>query len=243
MVALFKKELAGFFSSLTGMLVVVVFLLTTGLFMWVIPGENNVLDKGYADLETFFVLAPWVFMFLVPAVTMKLFSEEKKAGTFELIFTKPVTDMQVILAKYAAALAITFLAIVPTGVYFISVYLLGNPAGNLDVGGTWGSYIGLFLLAAVYVSVGIFASSLTDNSIVAFILSLVFVFFFFYGFDAASILFMDKSAEFYLQGLSIYRHYKSLSRGVVDTRDLVYFIVVIALFVWATKIKIQSRKW
>ncbi|HAN00689.1 MAG TPA: gliding motility-associated ABC transporter permease subunit GldF [Marinilabiliales bacterium] len=243
MTALFKKEVVGFFSSLTGYLVVIVFLLTTGLFMWVIPGDNNVLDKGYADMETFFVLAPWIFMFLIPAITMKLFADEKKAGTLDLLFTRPISDLGVVWSKYLAALTITVLAILPTLMYFLSVYLLGNPLGNMDVGGTWGSYIGLILLAAVYVSIGIFGSSLTENSIVAFILSMVFVFLFFYGFDAASMLLQNKKGEFYLQGMSIFRHYKSISRGVADTRDLIYFFSVIAVFITATKIKLQSRKW
>ncbi len=243
MFSLFKKEIAGFFSTLTGYIAIIVFLLATGLFMWVIPGENNVLDKGYSDLESFFVLAPWIFMFLIPAITMRLFADEKKSGTIELLLTRPISDQSIVLSKYFAALTIVAIAIIPTFSYFISIYLLGNPAGNIDMGGTWGSFLGLFFLAAVYVSLGIFCSSLTDNTIVAFILSLVVVFVFFYGFDAASTLVSFKKAEYILQELSIYKHYRSMSRGVIDTRDLVYFIAAMVLFISLTKIKLQSRRW
>jgi len=243
MFSLYKKEIAGFFSTLTGYLVIIVFLLATGLFMWVIPGENNVLDKGYSDLESFFALAPWIFMFLIPAITMRLFADEKKSGTIELLLTRPISDQSIVLSKYFAALTIAGIAIVPTFSYFISVYLLGNPIGNMDLGGTWGSYLGLFFLAAVYVSLGTFCSSLTDNTIVAFILSLVVVFVFFYGFDALSTLVAFKKLEYLLQELSIYKHYRSMSRGVIDTRDLIYFIGTIVLFLSLTKLKLQSRRW
>jgi ABC-2 type transport system permease protein len=243
MSALYKKEIAGFFSTLTGYIAIIVFLMATGLFMWVIPGENNVLDKGYSDMESFFSLAPWIFMFLIPAITMRLFADEKKSGTIELLLTRPISDLSIIFSKYFAALTIAIIAIIPTLIYFLSVYLLGNPAGNMDVGGTWGSYLGLFFLAAIYVSIGIFCSALTDNSIVAFIVSLAILFLFFYGFDAASTLMAYKKGEFILQGFSIYRHYRSISRGVIDTRDLVYFIGTIALFISFTKLKLQSRRW
>ncbi len=163
MFALYKKEIAGFFSSLTGYIVIIVFLIATGLFMWVIPGQSNVLDAGYANIETFFVLSPWVFMFLIPAITMRLFTDEIKSGTIELLMTRPITDLSLVLAKYSAALTIAIIAILPTFIYFISVYLLGNPVGNIDLGGTWGSYIGLFFLAAIYTAIGTFSSSITNN--------------------------------------------------------------------------------
>lgn len=243
MVTLLRKEVAGFFSSLTGYIVIVTFLLATGLFMWVIPGENNVLDYGYADMDTFFALAPWIFMFLIPAITMRLFADEKKSGTIELLMTRPISDLAIVAGKFLAALAIAAIALLPTFIYFFSVYKLGNPVGTMDVGGTWGSYLGLFFLAAVYVAIGLFCSSLTDNTITAFILSLVLVVLFFYGFDAASTLLANQKGEFFLQGLSIYRHYRSMSRGVIDTRDVVYFLAVIALFVSLTRFKLQSRNW
>ena len=243
MFALYKKEIAGFFSSLTGYIVIIVFLIASGIFMWVIPGNTNVLDTGYANIETFFVLSPWVFMFLIPAITMRLFSDETKSGTIELLMTRPISDLSVIMAKYSAALSIAVISIIPTLIYFISIYLLGSPVGNVDIGGTWGSYIGLVFLAAVYVAIGIFSSSLTDNQIVAFILAVVLVFTLFYGFDALSALFTNSKAEFVLQGFSINRHYQSISRGVIDTRDIVYFVSSAAIFIMLTKFKLQSRKW
>lgn len=243
MFALYKKEIAGFFSSLTGYVVIIVFLVASGIFMWVIPGQTNILDAGYSNIDTFFVLSPWVFMFLIPAITMRLLTDEINSGTIELLLTRPISDLSVVLAKYNAALTIAVISIIPTFIYFISVYYLGNPVGNIDMGGTWGSYIGLFLLAATYTSIGTFSSSLTNNQIVAFILSVVLVFIFFYGFDVISTLFENSKAEYILQGFSINRHYQSISRGVVDTRDLIYFISLSAVFILATKFKLQSRKW
>ena len=168
---LFKKEISGFFSSLTGYVVIAVFLMLTGLFMWVIPGQFNVLDNGYATLDTLFALAPWVFLFLVPAITMRMISEEKRTGTLDLLYTRPVSELQIILAKFLASWTLVLLSIMPPLVYFSSVSRLGTPPGNIDVGGTWGSYIGLLFLGGIYAAIGIFASSLTGNQIVAFILA------------------------------------------------------------------------
>ena len=243
MFALYKKEIAGFFSSLTGYVVIIVFLVASGIFMWIIPGQTNVLDAGYSNIDTFFMLSPWVFMFLIPAITMRLLTDEINSGTIELLLTRPISDLSVVMAKYSAALTIAVISILPTFIYFISIYYLGNPLGNIDMGGTWGSYIGLFLLAAVYTSIGTFSSSLTNNQIVAFILSVVITLVFFYGFDAVSTIFTNSKAEYILQGFSINRHYQSISRGVVDTRDLIYFISLAVLFILATKFKLQSRKW
>jgi ABC-2 type transport system permease protein len=243
MFALYKKEIAGFFSSLTGYIVIIVFLIASGIFMWVIPGQTNVLDAGYSNIETFFVLSPWVFMFLIPAITMRLFTDEIKSGTIELLMTRPISDIAVVMAKYSAALSIAFISILPTFIYFASVYYLGNPVGNIDIGGTWGSYIGLLFLAATYVAIGVFSSALTNNQIVAFIVAVVLTFTFFYGFDALSILFENTKTEYFLQKFSINRHYISISRGVIDTRDIVYFLSLIAIFIMTTKFKLQSRKW
>jgi ABC-2 type transport system permease protein len=243
MFALYKKEISGYFSSLTGYVVIIVFLMASGIFMWVVPGQNNVFDAGYSTIDTFFVLSPWVFMFLIPAITMRLFSDEIRSGTMELLMTRPISDTSVVMAKYTAALTIATISILPTFIYFSSVYHLGNPIGNIDMGGTWGSYIGLLSLAAIYVSIGVLASALTNNQIVAFIMAVVFIFIMFYGFDSLSLLFANTKTEFILQKLSINSHYQSISRGVIDTRDLVYFFSVIAIFIMITKFKIQSRKW
>ena len=167
MIALLRKEIRSFLTSLIGYIVIAVFLIVTSLFMWVFPGNMNVMDAEYATLDTLFYIAPWVFLFLIPAITMRSLAEEQKEGTLELLMTKPITDLQIILAKYLAGLLVVVIAIFPTLVYFLSIYLLGNPVGNIDVGATWGSYLGLIFLASVYVSIGIFASSLTKNQIVA----------------------------------------------------------------------------
>lgn len=237
MIALFKKELAGFFSSVTGYLAIVIFLLASGLFLWIIPGGNNVLDGGYATLDGFFGLAPWLFLFLIPAITMRSFAEERKTGTLDLLLTRPLTKTELVLGKDLASFAIALIAILPTLIYFLSVYLLGNPVGNVDTGGTWGSYIGLALLAMVYVSIGGFCSSLTDSQVVAFLLSMVIIFVFYMGFDVLGSMLGSIGAV--VGELSIDVHYQSISRGVVDTRDLVYFACVTMLFVLLTRMKLM----
>lgn len=242
MFAIYKKELATFFGSLSGYIAVIVFLLFSGLFVWIIPGEHNLLDNGYASLEAYFGLAPWVFMFLIPAITMRLFAEEKKNGTIELLMTHPITYFQIVMAKFLSAFTITLIAIAPTFVYFISVYLLGNPQGNIDIGATWGSYIGLVFLSISYVAIGVFSSSLSNNQVIAFIVAAVTIFLLYLGMDAFSQLFSLNKVEYVLQTFSINRHYESLSRGVIDTRDLIYFFSLTAIFILLAKFKIQTNK-
>ncbi|MCJ7449756.1 MAG: gliding motility-associated ABC transporter permease subunit GldF [Bacteroidales bacterium] len=243
MFAIFRKEISGFFSSLAGYIVIIVFLLFNSLFMWVFPGEWNILDSGYAGLDTLFFLSPWVFLFLVPAVTMKMIAEEKRLGTIELIFTRPITEREIIWGKYFASVILVLLALLPGLIYYLSVYILGESPGNLDRGGTWGAFIGLFFLAAVYASAGIFASSLTDNQVIAFIIAVLISFVLFMGFDSfASLPGLKKLDEFVIN-LGINEHYKSMSRGVIDIRDIVYFISVVAIFNEATRLVLLSRKW
>ena len=242
MISLLKKEINEFFSTITGYIVVLVFLLAIGLFMWVFPGQYNVLDSGYASLETLFTLAPWIFLFLVPAVTMRMIAEEKKSGTMELLMTRPISDLQIVISKYLAALVLVLIALIPTLIYFYSLYQLGNPVGNVDVAGTVGSYIGLFFLAAIYVSIGIFASSLTSNQIIAFIIAVLISFFFYMGFDFLSGMWIFGGIDTFIVDLGINAHYKSMSRGVIDTRDMVYFLSVIVVFIFLTKTIIQQRK-
>ena len=241
MFALFKKELYSFFSSITGYLAILIFLIATGLFLWVIPSGNNILDSGYATLDGLFGLAPWLFLFLVPAITMRCFAEERKTGTLDLLLTRPLSETAVVLGKDLASLAIVVIAIVPTLIYFLSVSLLGNPVGNIDMGGTWGSYIGLALLAMVYVSIGGFCSSLTDNQVVAFLTAVVITFVFYIGFSLLGS--MLGSVGVVITNLSIDIHYQSVSRGVVDTRDLAYFFCISAFFVMLTRLKLKSRTW
>lgn len=243
MYTLLKKEISGFFSSLTAYVVIIVFLIVNSLFMWIFPGANNVLDSGYANLDTLFTIAPWVFLFLAPAVTMRMFADEKKTGTIELLFTRPISDFQIIFAKYLAGLILVLFSILPTLIYFYSVYQLGNPVGNIDTGGTWGSFIGLFFLAGIYVAIGVLSSSFTDNQIVAFIIGMLLCFVIYIGFDYLSELIAFKSIDGFIINLGINEHYKSMSRGVIDSRDMIYFVSVIVFFILITKTILQSRKW
>ena len=240
---LFKKEIQGFFSSLTGYLVVAVFLAVTGLCLWVFPGVLNIPESGYASLDSLFYIAPWVFLFLVPAITMRSFAEEIKTGTIELLLTKPISEWQLTVAKFLAAATLVLIALLPCVVYIISVWRLGNPPGNLDTGATYGAMIGLILLGAVYAAIGTFASSLTDNQIIAFIAAAVTSFVFYEGFDAVAKLISTAGVQDFVSYLGIKEHYASISRGVVDLRDLVYFFGVMLAFLLLTRLKLQSRKW
>jgi ABC-2 type transport system permease protein len=243
MFTVFRKEISTFFSTLTGYVVVIVFLVANSLFMWVFKGDLNVLDMGYANLDTLFIMAPWIFLFLVPAITMRVFAEERRSGTLELLLTQPLPELQIVLAKYLASLVLILFSLLPTMIYFYTVYRLGSPPGNLDTGGIWGSYLGLFFLAGVYASVGIFISSLTDNQIISFIVAVAICFFLYTGFDLITSMDLFGNLDNLLLKLGINEHYKSIRRGVVDTRDLVYFLSVISLFLAGTRIILQSRKW
>jgi len=243
MFAIFRKEISGFFSSLTGYVVIIVYLMVNSLFMWVFPGEWNILDNGYAGLDTLFFLSPWIFLFLVPAVTMRMISEEKRLGTIELIYSRPITERGIIYGKYLASVSLVLLALIPGLIYYISVYMLGESPGNLDKGGTWGAFIGLFFLASVYASAGIFASSVTDNQVIAFIVAVLICFVLFIGFDSFAYLPGLRSLDEFVIRLGINEHYKSISRGVLDIKDAVYFLAVVAIFNESTRLVLLSRKW
>jgi ABC-2 type transport system permease protein len=243
MFAIFRKEISGFFSSLTGYIVIIVFLLVNSLFMWVFPGELNIIDSGYAGLDTLFFLSPWVFLFLVPAVTMKMIAEEKRLGTIELLFSKPVSEREIVWGKYLAAVALVLLSLLPCLISYVSVYWLGETPGNLDRGGTLGAFTGLFFLAAIYASAGLFASSLTDNQVIAFIIAVLLSFLLFMGFDSAAGLPGLRKIDNIISSLGINEHYKSLSRGVIDIRDIAYFAAVSVIFNEATRLVLISRKW
>jgi len=241
--ALFKKEISGFFSSLTGYLVMGVFLLLNSLFMWIVPGQFNVVENGYATMDPLFAIAPWVFLFLVPAITMRMFSEEKRTGTLDLLYTRPVSELQIILSKFLASWALVLFSLVPTLIYFWSVSRLGSPPGNMDMGGTWGSYTGLLFLGGIYAAVGVFASSLTGNQIVAFILAVFLSFLMYLGFEFLSGIAGSGSTVFLISRMGISYHYNSISRGVIDSRDMLYFAGVIFLFLVGTRTVLQSSKW
>ncbi len=242
MTALLRKEISVFFSTLTGYLAIVVFLAAISLFMWVFPGDFNVLDSGYANIDTLFIIAPWVFMFLIPAVTMKSFSEEWRNGTIELLSTKPLTDWQIISAKFIAGLLIVVFSLIPTLIYYWSVKTLSLAPG-IDEGATWGSYFGLLFLASGFVAIGIFASALSRNQIVAFILAVFLSFFFYVGFEQISSFSSIVGLDSFIIQLGINEHYISMSRGVIDTRDLLYFISLSGFFLFLTKLKLDSFKW
>jgi ABC-2 type transport system permease protein len=243
MLALYLKEIRSFLSSIIGYAVIIVFLLLNALFTWVFPGQFNTLEIGYANLDTLFIIAPWVFLFLIPAITMRSFAEEQKNGTIELLLTKPLTELQLVLAKYFSGLTLVFIALIPTLIYYISVYQLGSPTGNIDSGGTFGSYIGLLFLGSAFVSIGIFASSITQNQIIAFILAVFLCFFLYTGFDAIGSFQLFGALDSLIINLGINEHFISLSRGVIDTRDVLYFIGLTTIFIICTQTKIKSRKW
>lgn len=241
MFSIYLKEIKSFFNSLIAYLVIVLFLSITGLYIWVIP--ETVFETEEASLYMLFDLGPFVFLFLIPAITMRSFSEEMKAGTLELILTKPISEFQLVVGKFLANFSLVVLAVLPTLVYYFSLYQLGAPAGNIDSAGVVGSYFGLLMLAAVFTSIGIFSSSLTENQIVSFILTLVICLFLLFGFSYLTEMFKWGALAVYFDHLGLIEHYSSISKGVVDSRDVFYFLSVVVIFLWATRLVLVSRKW
>ncbi|PIV94903.1 MAG: gliding motility-associated ABC transporter permease subunit GldF, partial [Flavobacteriaceae bacterium CG17_big_fil_post_rev_8_21_14_2_50_33_15] len=225
------KEINTFFSSPIGYLVIAIFLLLNGLFLWVFKGDFNILDYGFADLSSFFLITPWILMFLIPAVTMRSFSDEKKQGTLELLLTKPISTLQMVLGKYFGALVLIIIAIIPTFLYVFTVFQLGNPVGNLDMGSTLGSYFGLLFLITSYTAIGIFASTLSDNQIVAFLIAISICFLFYIGFEGIA----EFTSSAFLEQLGMSNHFKSMSRGVLDSRDIIYFLSITIFFISITQ--------
>lgn len=242
MLSIYIKEINSFLDSLIAYIVIGVFLTAIGLLMWVFP-ETSVLQYGFADMTTLFTLAPYVFMFLIPAITMRTFAEEKKSGTIELLMTRPLTDWDIILGKYFSSFTIVLFAIFPTLIYFISLYILGNPPGNLDIAGIVGSYIGLALLGAVFTAIGIFASSITENQIIAFVIAVFLCFIIYSGFNSFAAINVWLSSSLFIEQLGILYHYSSMSKGLIDSRDLVYFFSVIMIMLLITYLNLGSRKW
>lgn len=243
MTALFLKEIKDFFNSLIGYLVIVVYLIVNSLFMWIFPGNFNVFDIGFANLDSLFLLSPWIFLFLVPAITMNMFANEFKTGTMELLLTRPLSELQIVLSKYFSTLVLVLISILPTLLFVIPIYYFSTPVGNIDTGALIGSYIGLFLLAASYSAVGLFASSLSKSTIIAFILSILICYFFYLGFNNLAYLDITGKIAGFISYLGISEHYTSISRGIVDSRDVFYFLTLIALFIFLTKLRLESRKW
>ncbi len=241
--SIYWKEIHAFFSSLIGYVVIGIFLLLIGLVLWVFP-DTSLLNYPYATLSPLFDTAPMVFLFLIPAVTMRAFAEERQTGTLELLATKPVSEGQIILAKFLADLSLVAFALLPSLLYYYTEYQLGDPKGNLDSGAIWGSYIGLLLLAAIFTAIGLFASSLTNNQIIAFLLAVFLSFLMHWGFYFFSTLpvFVGKGDDL-VHMLGVDYHYASISKGVVDSRDLLYYFSVIVLFLSLTRLSLESRKW
>lgn len=242
MTAIIKKEINLFFSSLIAYISMAVFFIALALNLFIFQG--NILDSNYATLDTFFTLAPWILLFLIPAITMRSFADEKQSGTIELIATKPITDFQIVAGKFIAALCLWTFTFLPTIIYFICVKTLSLTEAPIDSGATYGSYIGLYFLGAVFVAIGIFSSAITNNQIVAFLIG-VFLCYVMYDvfFRISSLPIFQGQLDYWIQSIGLNAHYDSISRGVVDTRDIVYFLSVISLFLIGTKTALESRKW
>jgi ABC-2 type transport system permease protein len=242
MIHILSREFNSFLNSLIAYIVIGVFLTGMGLLVWVFP-EYSVIEYGYADLSALFSLAPYVFIFLIPAITMRSFAEERKAGTVELLMTKPLSDWDIILGKFFACFLLVTVALLPTIIYYFSIYVLGNPVGNVDSAGVVGSYVGLVLLGGVFCSVGIFASSITPNQIVAFITAAFLCYLLFSGFDSVASINLWATNALLIKQLGIQYHYESMSKGLIDSRDLIYFVSVIFIMLLITKIVTGSRSW
>ena len=242
MKAILFKEFRSFFGSPIGYLVIALFLLLNGLFLWVFEGDYNILNSGFADMTPFFTIAPWILLFLIPAVTMRSFSDEKKQGTMELLLTKPMSLLEIVNGKFLGAFVLLLIAILPTLVYVKVIYDLGLPEGNLDFGSTLGSYFGLLFLMGAYTAIGIYTSSLSDNQIVAFLLAVLLCFILYFGFQGISNYEAFGSFASVVASFGMDNHYKSMSRGVIDTRDVIYFLSITVFFILLTVNKLKSYK-
>ncbi len=242
MVKIFIKEINSFLSSFTAYIVIAIFLTGMGLLMWVFP-ETSVLNYGFADMETLFSFGPYIFMFLIPAITMRMFAEENKSGTIELLLTRPLTDYQIITGKFLAGLLLVVFSLLPTAIYYYTIYNLGNPVGNIDTAGVIGSYIGLVLLGAVFTSIGVFASSLSENQVISFIIAIFLCFLLYYGFQSIASINIWSDYAALIEQLGIMYHYNFLSKGLIDIRNVVYFLSVIIFMIVLTKFRLSSRKW
>ena len=242
MYAVFKRELFSLLNSLMAYITIGIFLLAAGLLLWFFP-DTSILDYGYAELTGFFSLAPFLFMFLIPAICMRSFAEERREGTYILLATRPLTEWQIIWAKYFACLLLVLFSLLPTLIYCYTISKLAMPAGNVDTGAIIGSYIGLLLLGASFTAIGIFASSITKNQVIAFAIAVFLYFMMYNGFDAMAKMELLTALQNFFIFLSVNEHYQSISRGVLDTRDAVYFLSLVFFFLLLTHFAIGGRKW
>ena len=242
MITLYKKEISIFFSTIIGYLIIGLFLLISSLILWHDISEINILDNAYASMDSFFSIAPLIFLLFIPSVSMRVFSEEFNTGTIETLITKPISSFEIVTAKFFAVLSLVIIAILPTITYVISIYFLGETTGNLDLAAVVGSYVGLLLLSSIFASISVYASSLSSNQIVAFILAIIMSSFFFFGFDILSQLPYLQIVDLTLQKIGISYHYNMMSKGLLKVSDLVYFISVSLLFIKLTEAVIKNKK-
>ena len=242
MIALFRKELNQFFSTLIGLLTIIIFLIVNALMMWVFSGDFNVLDYGYANMDAFFMLSAILFLIFIPAICMRFFSEEYRTGTMEILLTKPISSWNVVMSKYLAANTLVLIAILPTLIYFVSIYFLGETIGNLDIGGIMGSYFGLFMLSSTFIAIGILASSISSNQVVAYLIAIVCNAMIYYGFDVLSNISFLQNWDLFISNLGIAKHYERMSKGILDSRDIMYFLSACFLFLMLCKTIIQQKR-
>lgn len=242
--ALYLKEIRSFLSSIIGYIFILIYLIASGLFHWIITSNTNLnlLEGAEADMVPFFYLSPFIFLILIPAITMRSIAEERRTGTIELLFTRPISDIKILLAKYFAGVTLLIIAIIPTIIYYISMYFLGNPIGIIDGGATFTSYIGLILFGATFVAIGIFASSITNSQIVAFILGMFLCWVFYQGLDLMGSFTQMGSFDSVFQYCGMTYHYDSIKRGVIDSSDIIYFLSIITLFMYAALTVIKTLK-
>lgn len=242
MKALYLKEIRSFLSSIIGYIFILIYLIASGLFHWIISYNTNLLEGTEADLIPFFNLSPVIFLILIPAITMRSIAEERRTGTIELLFTRPISDLKILLAKYFAGVTLLIISIIPTFVYYISMYNLGNPIGIIDGGATLTSYLGLILLGSTFVAIGIFASSITNSQIVAFILGMFLCWIFYDGLTLIGSFNLTGSFDSVIQYSGMSLHYDAIKRGVIDSSDIIYFLSIISLFIYAALTVVKSLK-
>lgn len=238
MLALFKKEIRYFFTSSVGYIVIGIFMLCNNLFLWVLQGKYNIFETGFADLQPFFLLSAWIFVFLIPAITIRTISEEKRSGMLQLLFTRPISQWQIAFAKFLAVLSFCFVILLFSLLYVYMVWQLGTPVGNLDIASTIGSYIALFLLASAFISVGVWASSISQNQIIAFVIATFLNFLLFFGLDEIISIFVNNT----MISFGFKAHFEDISRGVIDTRNVIYFLCVTIFFLCITVISLKTEK-
>ena len=242
MITLYKKELSIFFSSIIGPLIIGLFLLFNGLLLWSNISQFNIPNNAYASMDAFFTLTPLLFMLFIPAISMRTFSEEYNTGTIEILITKPITAYQIITSKFLAILTLVTISIIPTALYVITIYFLGETIGNLDLAGISGSYIGLFILSSIFTSIGVFASSISNNQIIAFIIGIIISVIFYFGFDLLSNIPILQPIDFILQKIGISYHYNIMSKGLLLVSDIVYFISISFLFLKFSELIILNKR-